>query len=140
MSINESAVSYRRTAKSSNRSFGFIIAIFFAVVAVSPLLHGGHLRVWAIALGVLLVLCAILRPNLLAPFNRVWQRIGLAMHAVVNPIVMGLVFYGAIVPVGIILKLRGKDLLRLKWAPDHKSYWLERAPPGPASASMSKQF
>ncbi len=64
----------------------------------------------------------------------------MAMHAIINPIVMGLVFYGAIVPMGIILRLRGKDLLRLKWAADAKSYWIERLPPGPGPASMSKQF
>jgi predicted membrane protein len=140
MSTNELPVSYRRTGKSSDRSFGFIIAIFFAVVAILPLLRGGQLRLWAIALSIALLLCAVVLPRALSPFNRAWHRLGMAMHAVINPVVMGLIFYCAIVPMGIILRLRGKDLLRLKWTADAKSYWIERVPPGPAPASMSKQF
>ena len=140
MSLNEPAISYRRVGRSSDRNFGFVIAAFFALVAVAPLLHGGSLRLWAIGLSLIFLVCALLTPRLLSPLNQAWHRLGLAMHAVVNPIIMGLIFYGAVVPMGLVLRLRGKDLLRLKWDAKTTSYWIPRTPPGPAPGSMSKQF
>ena len=74
------------------------------------------------------------------PLNQLWFRLGLALHRVVSPIVMLLIYYGAIVPLGLILQVGGKDLLRLKWEPDAPSYWIPRQPPGPPRGSMSKQF
>ena len=140
MSLNEPAISYRRVGRSSDRNFGVVIAAFFALIAITPLLHGGSVRFWAIGLSAAFLTCALLVPRLLSPLNVAWHRLGLAMHAVVNPIVMGLIFYGAVVPTGFVLRLRGKDLLRLKWDANTKSYWIPRSPPGPAPGSMSKQF
>jgi hypothetical protein len=76
----------------------------------------------------------------LKPLNRLWLKFGLLLHKVVNPIVMGFVFFGAVLPTGLIMRALGKDLLRRKWQPDANSYWIERRPPGPAPASMRDQF
>ena len=74
--------------------------------------------------------CSI-RPCL-RPLNRLWLKFGLLLHKVVNPIVMALVFFGTVLPTGLIMRVLGKDLLRLKRQPDANSYWIERRPPGPA--------
>jgi Saxitoxin biosynthesis operon protein SxtJ len=140
MSINEPIMSHRRTVMGSERGFGLVMAAFLLLVAIIPILHGGELRLWALGLGAAFFLCALAAPRLLSPLNRAWHRLGLALHAVVNPIIMGLIFYGTVVPMGIMLRLLGKDLLRLKWEPGAKSYWIRREPPGPEPGSMSKQF
>jgi Saxitoxin biosynthesis operon protein SxtJ len=140
MSVNEPVVSHRPTKIGSERNFGLVMAAVFAVVGVAPALHGGGPRLWALGLAVAFLLCAVAVPRLLGPLNRLWHRLGLAMHAVVNPIIMALIFYGAFVPTAIGLRMRGKDLLRLQWDPEAKSYWIVREPAGPAPSSMSKQF
>ena len=81
-----------------------------------------------------------LAPRLLHPLNRVWFALGLLLHHVVNPVVMALMFYGAILPMALLLRALGKDLLRLKREPQAASYWIAREPPAPAPDSMSKQF
>ncbi|MBT3401824.1 MAG: hypothetical protein HN420_17765, partial [Rhodospirillaceae bacterium] len=83
---------------------------------------------------------AFLRPGLLAPLNRLWTRFGLLLHRIVNPIVMGFLFYLTVTPMALIMRALGKDLLRLKRDPEAKSYWIERTPPGPAPDTMSNQF
>jgi hypothetical protein len=74
------------------------------------------------------------------PFNRLWLKFGLLLHKLVNPIMMAFVFFGAVLPTGLIMRALGKDPLRLKRRPDANSYWIERHPPGPAPKSMKDQF
>jgi hypothetical protein len=140
MSTNEPIASHRKVAKSSDRSFGIVFAIFFALVGSLPVVHGAAPRFWAFVVAVAFLLAAFLTPRLLSPFNRLWQRLGLALHHIVNPIIMGFVYYLGVVPMGLVLKARGKDLLRLKRDPAADSYWIKRTPPGPKPGSMSKQF
>jgi hypothetical protein len=64
----------------------------------------------------------------------------LLLHRIVNPVVMALMFYGTVLPTGIVMRLMGKDLLRLKWRPDAETYWIVRSPPGPAAETMRDQF
>jgi hypothetical protein len=76
----------------------------------------------------------------LSPFNRLWLRLGLGLHKIVNPVVMVALFVSVILPLGILLRLCGKDLLRLRFDRDAASYWIERERPGPAPEAMKEQF
>ncbi|MEM7043640.1 MAG: SxtJ family membrane protein [Pseudomonadota bacterium] len=91
-------------------------------------------------IGLPLVILGLIAPAILAPLNRGWTKLGLLLFKVVNPIVLGLIFLVTIVPIGLLLRLFGKDPLRLSFEPDAKSYWIERDPPGPAPDSMPQQF
>jgi hypothetical protein len=126
--------------RSSDRSFGVVFAAASAVIALLPLLRGRDLRLWALIVAAAFLAAALLRPALLAPLNRLWFQFGLLLGRVTNPIIMGLVFFLLITPMALILRLRGNDPLRLRLAPQAKSYWIERAPPGPTPASMTDQF
>jgi len=140
MSTNEPAISHRVVVRGSDRAFGIVFAVVFAIIGLWPLLSGRGLRLWALGIACLFLAVALLAPWLLAPLNRIWFRFGLVLHHIVNPVVMGLVYYFAVVPMGLILKARGKDLLRLKRDPEAPTYWIAREPPGPAPGSMSRQF
>jgi hypothetical protein len=83
---------------------------------------------------------AFLWPAALKPLNRLWFKFGLLLHAVVSPLVMGLLFYVAVWPTGLVMRALGRDLLRLKREPDSDSYWIVRRPPGPAPETMKDQF
>ncbi|MEI9915376.1 MAG: hypothetical protein WDN29_05670 [Methylovirgula sp.] len=72
--------------------------------------------------------------------NRAWFKLGLALNVIVSPIVMGVLFYGAVAPVGWFLRKQGEDILSLKSAPDAATYWTTRTPPSPSSGSLGKQF
>jgi hypothetical protein len=124
----------------SDRSFGLVMAGAFAAVTLLNAWHSGRLWPWTGGLAVLFLAAGLLRPSLLHPLNLIWLRFGLLLHRVVNPIVMGLVFYGTVLPTGLVMRMLGKDLLRLKRQPDADSYWIPRQPPGPSPETMKDQF
>ncbi len=125
---------------SSDRAFGLVFAGVFAVIALWPLLDGADLRWWALAVAGAFAGLALAAPKVLAPANRLWHRFGLLLGRLVNPLVMGLLFYLVVTPTGLIMRAFGKDPLRLAREPDAASYWIERTPPGPAGGGMPRQF
>lgn len=124
----------------SERSFGWVFAVVFAVVGLFPLQDGGAIRWWALAVAALFAAAALLAPRILRPLNVVWFKFGMLLHHVVTPVVMALLFFGTVTPVGILMRLTGKDPMRLRRAPEARSYWIDRAPPGPAPETMKNQF
>lgn len=122
------------------RAFGVLFAVIFGVVAVWPVFSGALPRWWALALAVILALISWRRPALLAPLNALWLGLGKLMHAVVSPVILGLVFFGVITPFGWVMRLFRKDSLRLRREPEAASYWIDREPPGPAGDTLYDQF
>lgn len=125
---------------SSDRAFGFVFAGVFLLIAVWPLIHRETPRWWALAIAAVFALVALVKPRLLARLNRLWMKVGILLGKVVSPIALGILFYGVITPIGAIIRLAGKDPLRLKFDPGADSYWIERKPPGPPPDSMTNQF
>lgn len=126
--------------RGSDRSFGVVFAAFFALVGLVRIVHGAPPRWWAVAFAVVFLVVALARPSLLAMPNRWWTRLGLLLARIVNPLVMGLVFYLAVTPTAALMRAFGKDPLRLRYDRAAKSYWIERTPPGPPPDTMSRQF
>ncbi len=126
---------------SSDRSFGLVFAGFFTLLTLLKLWRGWSIWGWVfLGLALAFAALALLAPQLLAPLNRLWLKLGLVLHKVVTPIIMAMLFYLAITPMGVAMRLMGKDLLRLKREPGAKTYWIERQPPGPAPDTMKNQF
>ena len=125
---------------SSERSFGIVFSAFFLLVAVWRVWGGREVRWWAAAIAVALFTIALVRPSLLRPLNRVWLRLGMLLNRIVSPLVMALIFIVTVTPIALIMRLSGKDPLRLRLEPQAKSYWIERKPPGPAPETMINQF
>jgi predicted membrane metal-binding protein len=126
---------------SSDRSFGLIFAAFFALVAFAPLLRAPHQpRWWAAIIAVGFALVALLWPKRLALLNRLWLKFGLLLHTIVSPVVLGLIFYVAIVPVGLLNRIFGNDSLRLKADRAAKTYWIARDASSSTLSSMKRQF
>lgn len=124
----------------SDRSFGLVFAAFFAVIAVLPLVGGHAPRWWALVPAALFGGIALVAPAVLRPLNRLWFRFGLVLHHVVTPVVMGLLFFVTITPIGLLMRAAGKDPMRLRRDPATTSYWIIRTPPGPSADSMKQQF
>ena len=125
---------------SSDRSFGLVFTGLFLVIGLAPLLHGRGVRYWAVAVAAAFLAVALARPSLLHPMNRLWTAFGLLLHKIVNPIVMGMLFFVVLTPFGTALRLLGKDPLRRHFDRSAGSYWIPRTPPGPLPQSMKHQF
>ena len=125
---------------SSDRGFGLTLGGFCAIVAAFSIYRGGAHWPWWLAFAVLFTGVALVRAGVLAPFNRLWTKFGLLLFTVISPLVLAMVFYGCITPIGWILRLTGKDLLRLRIEPEAKSYWILREPPGPSPDTLKNQF
>jgi hypothetical protein len=128
--------------RSSERSFGIVMAAFFALVSVTPLFHEPpeSMRWWALGISIVFLALAFLWTAPLVPLNRLWSKLGLLLFHVVSPIVLGLLFYLTVTPVGFLLRRFGKDPLRLRRDSAANSYWILRDPPGPSPQSMKNQF
>lgn len=124
----------------SERSFGFVFATVFGIIGGLPLLDGGAVRWWALGVAALFLAAALFRPSLLGPANRAWFRLGMLLGAVVTPVVMALVFFLAVTPTALLLRLFGKDPLNRRFDPSAESYWIARDPDSDARSSMKNQF
>jgi hypothetical protein len=140
MSTHEDFKAKAEVKQGSDKSFGLVFAGFFAIVGFFPLFKGEELRLWALVLAALFLAVSFIRPELLKPLNRVWFLFGLLLHKVVSPLVMGLLFFVTITPIALLMRLSGKDPLRLKRDPKMSSYWILRDPPGPEAGGMTRQF
>jgi hypothetical protein len=123
----------------SDRSFGLVFTGFFALSAVLPLLRGRPMRVWALVVSGGFLLITFVRPTLFSGANRLWMKLAFLLSRIVNPLVIGLLFFLVLAPMGFLLRLFGKDPLKLK--PENRSsYWIARNPPGPTPSTMSNQY
>ena len=138
---HENIVSHDDREPPSVRNFGLTFAVVFALIGLSPLvLRGGHPHYWALFLALAFAVVAYLAPGLLKPLNLLWFKLGMLLHKVVNPVVLGIMFVMFITPVALALRLLGKKLVPLAFERDKSTYWIERSPPGPSPESLRKQF
>ena len=124
----------------SDRSFGIVFTVVFAIVGCLPLLKSGEPRYWALGVSGAFLVVALVIPKILHPLNVVWMKLAMVMNMIVSPIVLGLLFFVTITPLAVLMRLLGKDLLRLKFDKNATSYWIARDPPGPPPESMKHQF
>ena len=124
----------------SNRSFGMVFACLFAVVALYPLLFGSSARWWSLYLAATLALIALARPATFTVPNHIWHRFGLLLHQVVSPVSLGLIFYLAVTPTALILRLLRRDPLRLRLDRAAQSYWIVRSTDRSDRGDMRRQF
>lgn len=127
-------------AEGSNRWFGLVFAGFFTIIALWPLVGHREPRWWALGVAAVFAILAFAYPKALTPLNRLWFKFGLLLHRIVNPILMAAIFFTTVTPIAMLMRMSGKDPLRLKFDRAARSYWIERTPPGPAPDSMRQQF
>jgi hypothetical protein len=125
---------------SSERNFGLVFACFFLLLAALSLYNGRTNWHYWLPLAALFALLAYAVPGVLAPLNRLWAKLGHLLHMIVSPLILGILFYACITPIGFLMRLAGKDPMRRKFEPGSKSYWIVREPPGPAPETFKNQF
>ena len=121
---------------SSNRSFGIVFFIVFLLIALYPLINTGEFRLWSLIISFIFFILGILNSKILTPLNKLWFIFGIFLGKIVSPIIMGIIFFFVVTPIGILMRVFGKDVLNLKYN-NNKSYWIEKT--GPKS-KMKNQF
>ena len=121
---------------SSNRSFGIVFFIVFLLIALYPLLKDDYVRIWSLIISIIFLILGVLNSKLLNPLNKIWFKFGLFLGKIISPIIMGVIFFLVVTPIGFLMKLLGKDLINLKFN-NKKTYWIEKS--GPKS-KMKNQF
>ena len=121
---------------SSNRSFGIVFFIVFLLIALYPIINQNEVRLWSLIISFSFLVLGILNSKILTPLNKFWFKFGIFLGKMISPVIMGAIFFLVVTPIGIIMRLFGKDILNLKYQ-NIKSYWIEKN--GPKS-KMKNQF
>ena len=121
--------------KKNNITFGILFFIFFLIIGLYPLISSENIRVWSVVLSLVFLIITIIRPNLFTFLNKLWIQLGILLGKIISPIVMGLVFFFLITPIGMLIRILKKDVMGLKRGAS--SYWITRED---KVQSMKKQF
>ncbi len=120
----------------SNRSFGIVFFIVFLLIALYPLISSGEIRIWSLIVSLTFLILGLINSKILNPLNKLWFKFGLFLGKIISPIIMGVIFFLVVTPIGLIMKTLRKDLLNLKYN-KNTTYWIEKS--GPKS-KMKNQF
>ena len=112
--------------KENNKSFGILFFLVFLLIAIWPVINSEPIRIWSIIISILFLILGITNSKILTPLKRGWIKLGEILGKVVAPIIMGFIYFIIITPIGILMRLFGKDLLNIKFN-KNKSYWIKRA-------------
>ena len=119
------------------RTFSLIWFAIFTLIGLHPLLKGLELREWSVGLGMLFLLIALIKPQVLKSFYILWVKMGEFMGGIISKVIMFLLYFGFFTPISLILKLLRKDLLQKKIDKQASSYWIRR---NTQPQSMKYQF
>ena len=120
----------------SNRSFGIVFFVVFLLIGSYPLLKGGDLKIIPILISIIFFILGVINSKILTPLNKFWFKFGLLLGQIISPIVMGVIFFLVVTPIGYLMRLLGKDVLRLKKTNDN-SYWVKKSN---LKSKMKNQF
>ena len=111
---------------SSNRSFGLVFFVVFLIIGLWPLLDEGQFKIWSLFFSLFFLVLGLLNSKLLTPLNLLWTKFGILLGNVFAPIVMSFIFFLVVTPIGLLMRIMGRDLLRTKYNKSGKSYWIKR--------------
>ena len=122
--------------KNSNKNFGIVFFVFFILIGFWPLLSDQSYRLWAIIISFIFLTLGLINSKFLTPLNILWFKFGLFLGKIVSPIVMGIIFFVVVTPIGVLMRMMNKDLLNLKFN-NNKTYWIKK---NELKSKMKNQF
>ena len=120
----------------SNRSFGVVFFVVFFLIAIYPIIKDGELRLWSVVISIIFLLLGLINSKILTPLNKLWFKFGIFLGKIISPLVMVIIFFLIVTPIGLLMRLLNKDLLNLKFN-DNSTYWIEKTEP---KSEMKNQF
>tara|TARA_E500000178_G_scaffold174053_1_gene173218 strand:+ start:993 stop:1379 length:387 start_codon:yes stop_codon:yes gene_type:complete len=120
----------------SNKNFGVVFSFVFLIIGLWPLFNYGEIRYWAILIAFIFLILGLLNSRLLNPFNKIWFKFGILLSKIVSPIIMGIIFFLVVTPIGLLMRIFKKDLLNLRFN-SNETYWIKKKED---KSSMKNQF
>ena len=120
----------------SNRSFGIVFFVVFLIIATYPLINDDELRPWSLIISIIFLFLGLVNSKILNPLNKLWFKFGIFLGKIISPLVMGIIFFLVVTPIGLLMRLLNKDLLNLRFN-NNGSYWIEKTEP---KSKMKNQF
>ena len=120
----------------SNRSFGIVFFVVFVLIAIYPIINQGELRIWSLIISLFFLVLGLFNSKILTPLNKLWFKFGLFLGKIISPIVMGVIFFFVVTPIGLLMRIFKKDLLNLKYN-NRNSYWIKKTD---LKSKMKNQF
>ena len=116
----------------SNKSFGIVFFIVFLIIAIYPILSDGNLRLWSLVISLVFLILGLINSRFLTPLNKLWFKFGIFLGKIISPVIMGIIFFLVVTPIGLLMRLLKKDVLNLSFN-ENKSYWIEKNGPNEKS-------
>ena len=113
-------------SKENNKGFGLLFFVVFLIIGLWPLLEKGEIRYWSVFISSIFLLLGLINSILLSPLNKIWFNFGKLLSKIITPLIMGVIFFLIVTPIGLIMRVLGKDILSLKYNENSKSYWIEK--------------
>ena len=120
----------------SNRSFGIVFFVVFLIIAIYPLIKGNELRLWSLIISIVFLFLGLVNSKILNPLNKLWFKFGIFLGKIISPLVMCIIFFLVVTPIGLLMRFLNKDLLNLRFN-NNSSYWIEKTEP---KSKMKNQF
>ena len=108
----------------SNRSFGLVFFIIFLIIAIWPLNYNGEIRIWWLLTSIIFLTLGLINSKFLKPLNFLWFKFGLLLGRIISPIIMGIIYFFVVTPMGLLMKFVKKNLLSLK-KKKSSTYWIK---------------
>lgn len=121
---------------TSNRNFGIFFSFIFIIISFWPLKDGDSIRIWSLSISLIFLTLGLLNSNILSPLNKAWFKLGIYLGNIISPMIMAIIFFFLITPIGLLMRILNKDLINLK-KKNKKSYWIKKKN---NSTNMDKQF
>ena len=121
---------------TSNRNFGIFFSFIFIIISFWPLKDGNSIRIWSLSISLIFLILGLLNSNILSPLNKAWFKLGIYLGNIISPMIMAIIFFFLITPIGLLMRILNKDLINLK-KKNKKSYWIKKKN---NSTNMDKQF
>lgn len=121
---------------SSNRNFGIVFFLVFLLISIWPIIDGHSLRIWSLIISFTFLFLGLLNSKILSPLNLLWIKLGEILGRIVAPLVMGIIYFIVVTPIGLFMRFIGKDILGKKFL-NTQSYWIKREK---NIGSMKRQF
>lgn len=121
---------------SSNKSFGIVFFVVFLSISIYPITYDGGIRIWSLLIALIFLFLGLINSRILTPFNILWFKLGIILGKIVSPIIMFIIFFAVVTPIGLFMKIIKRDLLGLKFS-SKKTYWIEN---NSHKSTMKNQF
>jgi len=121
----------------SNKNFGIVFFLVFLLISIYPLTNNENVRYWSLIVSLIFLILGLLNSAILSPLNKLWFKFGILLGKIVSPLVMGIIFFLVVTPIGLLMKIFKKDLLNLTFNDKKKTYWIEKTE---QKSKMKNQF